>query len=90
MKPTVSRRVKQRPSLPPWLLRPLAGKRLVAGHILMLISLCHFACLLGGEGQGEALLYMDVYMETVAVSAVLLWAGVLGLDWLERRTNSSR
>jgi hypothetical protein len=56
----------------------------------MLVSLCHFACLLGGEGQGEALLYMDVYMETVAVSAVLLWAGVLGLDWLERRTESSR
>jgi hypothetical protein len=56
----------------------------------MLVSLCHFACLLGGEGQGEALLYMEVYMETVAVSAVLLWAGVLGLDWLERGAESSR
>ena len=90
MKPTVSRRARQHPSLPPWLPHPLAGRLLVAGHILILLSLCHFACLLGGEGQGEALLYMEAYMESVALAPIPLWAGVLALDWLERRSEDTR
>lgn len=61
-----------------------AQRFLLAGHILTVMSLCHFAALLFGEGRGEALLYIEPYMGSVASSLVILWGGALGLDWLER------
>ena len=90
MRPTVPQRTKKHRHLPLWLPSPLAGRLLVAGHILILLSLGHFAYLLGGEGQGEALLYMEAYMGSVALAPIPLWAGVLALDWLERRSDGSR
>ena len=79
--PHVPRR-KKASRLPP--LRPLAGKLLVGGHILLLISLCHFVALFHSESRGEALLYIEPYMASVAASAAVLWAVVLGMDWLDR------
>lgn len=77
-----NRRQKQKISLPPLL--PLAGRLLVGGHILILLSLCYFVALFHSEGRGEALLYLEPYMASVAASAAVLWAVVLGMDWLDR------
>ncbi len=68
--------------LPP--LRPMAGRLLVGGHILLLLSLCHFVALFHSESRWEALLYVEPYMASVAASAAVLWAVVLGMDWLDR------
>lgn len=79
-----ARILKQRKKAPFRFLRPFAGRLLVAGHILILLSLCHFAALLSGEGQSEALLYMESYMGSVSASFTVLWAASLGMDWLDR------
>lgn len=76
------RHKKPKVSLPPLL--PLAGRLLVGGHILILLSLCYFVALFHSEGRGEALLYLEPYMASVAASAAVLWAVVLGMDWLDR------
>ena len=68
--------------LPPLL--PLSGKLLVGGHILILLSLCHFGALFHSGSRSEALLYLEPYMASVASSAAVLWAVVLGMDWLDR------
>lgn len=68
--------------LPPLL--PLSGKLLVGGHILILLSLCHFVALFHSGSRPEALLYLEPYMASVASSAAVLWAVVLGMDWLDR------
>ena len=75
-------RGKPKRRLPP--LRPMAGRLLVGGHILILLSLCHFVALFHSESRGEALLYVEPYMASVAASAAVLWAVVLGMDWLDR------
>lgn len=77
------RREKRVRRLPP--LCPAAGRLLVGGHILILLALCHFVALFHSESRGEALLYLEPYMTSVAASAVVLWAVVLGMDWLEKR-----
>ena len=77
-----NRRKKPKFSFPPLL--PLAGRLLVGGHILILLSLCYFIALFHSEGRGEALLYLEPYMASVAASAAVLWAVVLGMDWLDR------
>lgn len=69
-------------ALPP---SPVAGGLLVGGHVLLLLSLCHFIALFHSPHQVEALLYLEPYMDTFATSIVLLWLLVLGMDWLERR-----
>lgn len=79
-----SRDHKEKSKAPLRFPRPPAGRLLVAGHILILISLCHFAALLSGEMQSEALLYMEAYMWSVSAAFTVLWAAVLGMDWLDR------
>ena len=72
---------------PKWHLPPLlppAGRLLVGGHMLILLSLCHFVALFHSGSRGEALLYLEPYMASVAASAAVLWAVVLGMDWLNR------
>ena len=63
---------------------PFAGRLLVLGHILILLSLCWFAVMLSGEGQAEALLYMETYMGSVGGATAVLWGVVLGVDLLDR------
>jgi hypothetical protein len=73
-----------KPPHPLPLLRPLAGRLLAGGHILILLSLCHFVALFHSGSRPEALLYLEPYMASVASSAAVLWAVVLGMDWLDR------
>lgn len=77
-----------RPAALPFRLFPLspgAGRFLLAGQIMTVLSLCHFAAMLAGEGRAEALLYIDAYAGSLASAAVILWGTALGLDLLERR-----
>jgi hypothetical protein len=52
--------------------------------MLILLSLCHFVALFHSGSRGEALLYLEPYMASVAASVAVLWAVVLGMDWLDR------
>ena len=61
-----------------------AGRFLLAGEILLVLSLCHFAAMLTGEGRAEALLYIDAYGDALSAALVILWGTALGLDLLER------
>lgn len=78
MKPT-----KDRPRLR--CLSPFAGRLLVGGHMLLLISVCFFVALFHSDSRPEALLYIETYMASVGASAAVLWGVVLGIDWLEHR-----
>lgn len=75
-------RGKQSPIFP---LSRVAGQFLLAGQVLMVLSLCHFAALLWGEGRTEALLYIEAYAGSLASSLILLWGVTLWLDRLERK-----
>ena len=68
-----------------WLLRPLPGRLLVLGHVLILISLSFYVALFHSEARAEALLYMETYFSSLGGSAALLWGVVLGVDWLDRQ-----
>ena len=76
-----------RPSIPkkPRLLylHPHAQKLLLAGYILILLSLCDFAARLSSGNSLEPLLYIESYMGSVSSATILLWCGTLGMDWLE-------
>lgn len=62
-----------------------AGRFLLVGQILLVLSLCHFAAMLTGEGRAEALLYIDAYASSLSATFVILWGTALGLDLLERK-----
>ena len=62
-----------------------AERFLLTGQIALLLSLCHFAAMLSGEGRAEALLYIDAYAGSLSGAFVILWGTALGLDLLERR-----
>ncbi len=62
-----------------------AGRFLLAGQIMTVLSLCHFAAMLCGEGRAEALLYIDAYAGSLSSALVILWGTALGMDLLERK-----
>ena len=63
---------------------PHASRLLLAGYIVMVISLSDFAARLYAGESPAALMYIDAYMSSVASATLLLWAAALGLDYLER------
>ena len=84
--PTPSKQQK-RPLL---LLSRRAGRFLLTGQILTVLSLCHFAAMLGGDGRAEALLYIDAYADALSSALVLLWGTALGMDLWERSEQDHR
>ena len=80
-------RPSRRPSLcPRWLrLGPHARRLLLLGHIFILIALCDFAARLASGVSADPLLYITEFMQSVAVSFVLIWAAGLGLGYWENR-----
>ena len=76
-------RNKKRPQLFP--LSRGAGRFLLAGQIMTVLSLCHFTAMLFGEGRAEALLYIDAYAGSLSSAFMILWGTALGLDLLERK-----
>ena len=67
-----------------------AGRFLLKGQILTVLSLCHFAAMLCGEGRAEALLYIDAYADSLSSAIMILWGTALGLDLLERRGKETK
>ncbi|MBQ9152108.1 MAG: hypothetical protein IJX72_07640 [Clostridia bacterium] len=68
-------------------LYPHASRLLLAGYILILLSLCDFAARLSAGTSVEPLLYIEPYMRSVSSATILLWGAAIGLDWLERTQN---
>ena len=60
-----------------------AGRLLLAGHMLILLSLCDFAARMHTDPT-EPLLYLETFTESVSLTVILLWAASLGLDLLDR------
>jgi hypothetical protein len=68
----------------PLRLMPHAFRLMLAGHILILLSLCDFAARLSAGGSVEVLLYIREYIHSAAAAWVMLWGAGLGLDLWER------
>ena len=65
--------------------RSPAGKLLLAGHILILLSLCDFTARLADHSV-EHFLYTEHFMDSLSVALLLLWGLSLGMDyWIHAR-----
>ena len=68
--------------------RSPAGRLLLGGHILILLSLCDFTARLVGHSV-EHFLYTEHFIHSLSVALVLLWGAALGVDYLTHTCESS-